>query len=304
MDQGHLRLGRVEVLVLDEADHMLDLGFLPDVKKIIAACPKRRQTLLFSATMPPPIAALAARILTTPEKVFVTPAASTVEEVEQRVHFVARAQKSELLARLLRDPLVERVLVFTRTKRGADRVARRLGQDGIAAAAIHGNRSQNARERTLLAFRRGKTRVLVATDIAARGIDVDGITHVINFDVPNVPESYVHRIGRTARAGAKGVAVTLCDAEERAYLRDIERLTGRKLRVMEGEFEPERPERTVRSNDKRTHGRGRPARAGRSAGPDRHTEPRRRSAPSRVRELSTESPRSGARFAFGTGLDR
>jgi len=232
MQQGHARLGGLEILVLDEADQMLDLGFLPDVRRILRAVPARRQTLLFSATMPSAIAALAEGILTKPVKVVVTPAASTVDEVEQRVHYVDRSGKPGLLARVLSEPGVERALVFTRTKRGADRVARRLADYGIRAEAIHGDKSQGNRERTLLGFRDGRTRVLVATDIAARGIDVDGITHVVNYELPNVPESYVHRIGRTARAGATGVAISLCDGEERAFLRDIERLIRRRIEVV------------------------------------------------------------------------
>ena len=234
MGQGHIRLDRVEVPVLDEADQMLDLGFLPDVRRILRAVPARRQTLLFSATMPPAIAALAEGILTRPVRVFVTPAASTVDAVDQHVHFVERSGKAALLHRLLEDPAVERALVFTRTKRGADRVAQGLVRNGTRAEAIHGNKSQKSRERALESFRRGRTLVLVATDIAARGIDVEGITHVVNYELPNVPESYVHRIGRTARAGATGVAISLCDGEERAYLRDIERLIRREVRVAGG----------------------------------------------------------------------
>jgi ATP-dependent RNA helicase RhlE len=229
MGQGHLRLDRVEVLVLDEADHMLDLGFIPDVRKVLAVVPRKRQTLFFSATMPPPIAKLASTILSDPAEVTVTPVASSVELIEQSVHFVDKAGKPRLLAQILSDKAVESALVFTRTKRGADRVAKRLGQDGIPAEAIHGNKSQNNRERTLEGFRAGRIRVLVATDIAARGIDVDGITHVVNFELPNVPESYVHRIGRTGRAGASGIAISLCDAEERPLLRDIEKLIRREL---------------------------------------------------------------------------
>jgi ATP-dependent RNA helicase RhlE len=230
-EQGHVRLDQVEILVLDEADHMLDLGFLPDVRRILAALRSRRQTLLFSATMPGPIAELAERFLTRPVKVFVTPAASTVDSVEQRVQHVARADKPALLAELLADRAVERALVFTRTKRGADKVARNLVQAGIPATAIHGNKSQGAREKSLAGFRHGRTRILVATDIAARGIDVDGITHVVNYELPDVAETYVHRIGRTARAGASGVAISLCDAAERDALRNIERLIRRSLPV-------------------------------------------------------------------------
>jgi len=219
MDQRRANLSRVEVLVLDEADHMLDLGFIPDVRKIVAAIPRRRQTLLFSATMPAPILGLAESLLVDPVKVYVAPQGSTVEAVEQRVHFVENKGKGDVLADLLRDDEVQRALVFTRTKRGANRVAERLARSGIPAEAIHGNKSQNARTRALEAFRRGHPRVLVATDVAARGIDVDGITHVINYELPEVPETYVHRIGRTARAGASGVAVSLCASDERDQLR-------------------------------------------------------------------------------------
>jgi ATP-dependent RNA helicase RhlE len=237
MAQGLVRLDGVEIFVLDEADRMLDMGFIHDVRRIIAALPARRQTLLFSATLPDDIGALARNILRNPLRVSVTPAATTVEAIEQSIHFVARADKRELLDQVLRGAGVVRALVFTRTKRGANRVATQLGKSGIAAAAIHGNKSQGARERALEDFRQGRVPVLVATDIAARGIDVDGISHVVNYDLPNVPESYVHRIGRTGRAGAAGVAISFCDAEERAYLRDIERLIQRRIPVA-GDHEP------------------------------------------------------------------
>jgi ATP-dependent RNA helicase RhlE len=232
VDRRALSLREVEILVLDEADQMLDLGFIHALKRIVKLLPAKRQSLFFSATMPKTIASLADEFLSDPAKVAVTPVATTVERVEQRVMFVPAAQKQALLAAVLRDPAIERVLVFTRTKHGADKVVRGLDREGIAAAAIHGNKSQPQRERALAAFRAGKSRVLVATDIAARGIDVDGVTHVINFELPNVPESYVHRIGRTARAGADGVALSFCNEEERAYLRDIERLTRLKVPVM------------------------------------------------------------------------
>ena len=231
-DSGWLSLARVEALVLDEADRMLDLGFIPALRRIMTLLPKVRQTLLFSATMPPAIAALAERYLTDPLKVFVAPPAATVERVKQHVVFVPGERKRDLLAGLLRDPAFARVLVFTRTKHGADRVVRHLGASGIAASAIHGNKSQPQRERALAGFRDGAARVLVATDIAARGIDVEAVSHVINFELPNVPEDYVHRIGRTARAGAGGVAIAFCSDEEKAHLRDIERLIRRPLRVM------------------------------------------------------------------------
>ena len=219
-----LRLGDVECLVLDEADRMLDMGFIHDIRQIVAKLPANRQTLMFSATMPRAIAELAAHMLRDPVKVAVTPEVTTAEKVEQRVIRVDRAAKSSILIDVLRRETIDRALVFTRTKHGADKVVRSLNKAGIAAEAIHGNKSQNQRERVLAAFRRGDVTTLVATDIAARGIDVDGISHVVNFDVPNVPETYVHRIGRTARAGAAGVAISLCDGEEVAFLRDIEKL--------------------------------------------------------------------------------
>ena len=219
-----LRLNGVECFVLDEADRMLDMGFINDIRKIVAKLPRERQTLMFSATMPRAIADLAAQMLRDPAKVAVTPVATTAERIAQSVIRVDRAAKHEILVEVLRNETVDRVLVFTRTKHGADKVVRRLVQSGIAAEAIHGNKSQGQRERALSAFRDGKVKTLVATDIAARGIDVDGISHVVNFDLPNVPETYVHRIGRTARAGAEGIAISLCDGEEAAYLRDIEKL--------------------------------------------------------------------------------
>ena len=229
--QGHVVLDGVETVVLDEADRMLDMGFIHDVKKLVALAKNRRQTLLFSATMPPDIARLAAGILRDPIRVEVTPPATTVAIVEQRVVFAERGDKREILCAMLKDPAMARVLVFTRTKHLANRVVEQLGRSGFAADAIHGNKSQSARQRALEAFRTGAVRVLVATDIAARGIDIDGITHVVNYELPNVPDTYVHRIGRTARAGAGGTAISLCDGEERAYLRDIERLIGQKVPV-------------------------------------------------------------------------
>jgi ATP-dependent RNA helicase RhlE len=231
IDTGSLTLSRVQVLVLDEADRMLDLGFIHALRRIVKLVPQQRQTLLFSATMPKAIAALAEQYLTDPVKVVPTPAAMTVERVEQSVVFASNDRKRSLLTSFLRDPAFGRVLVFTRTKHGADRVVRHLDDSGITAAAIHGNKSQSQRERALAAFRTGDARVLVATDVAARGIDVEGVSHVINFELPNVPEDYVHRIGRTARAGAAGVAMAFCSDEERPYLHDIEKLTRRSIRV-------------------------------------------------------------------------
>ena len=234
MTQRQLGLGKVEFFVLDEGDRMLDMGFVRDVRKIVAALPKKRQSLLFSATMPHEVARLSSEILTDPVRVEVTPQATPVERIEQSIYHVATAGKGALLASILNDPALSRVLVFTRTKHRANRVAAQLGKSGVDAEAIHGNKSQGARQRALERFRAGHARVLVATDIVARGIDVDGVTHVINYELPNEPESYVHRIGRTARAGAGGIAFSFCDPAERGYLRDIEKLTKRPLTVNGG----------------------------------------------------------------------
>jgi ATP-dependent RNA helicase RhlE len=233
MAQGHARFDALEVLVLDEADRMLDMGFIEPIRRVIAALPRRRQNLMFSATMPPEIRKLAGAILVDPVEVAVAPVASTADRVAQWVLHVGSNDKRGLLREVLRDPAMTRVLVFTRTKRGANRVAEQLDRNGVRAEAIHGNKSQNARQKALDGFKAGRTRVLVATDIAARGIDVDGITHVINFEIPNEPETYVHRIGRTARAGAAGVALSFCASEERGALRDIERLIRTPVRVVE-----------------------------------------------------------------------
>ena len=232
IQDGHVRLEKTAIFVLDEGDRMLDMGFIQPVRRIAKLLPKTRQTLLFSATMPDEIARLAGELLHRPERVEVTPKVVTVDRIEQSVRFADSNAKRGLLVQILRDPALTRVIVFTRTKHGADKVVRHLGHSGIAAEAIHGNKSQNARQRALLNFRNGKVRVLVATDIAARGIDVDGITHVVNYELPNVPESYVHRIGRTARAGAGGAAIAFCAPDEREYLRDIEKLIGRRLQVV------------------------------------------------------------------------
>ena len=244
VDGKMLRLDQVEHFVLDEADQMLDLGFIHSIRRVVPMLPHRRQTLFFSATMPKAIKDLADTMLTDPAMVAVTPVAKTADRVEQSVVFVEQAGKRAVLAEILKTPDMDRALVFTRTKHGADKVVRQLEQDGVEAAAIHGNKSQPQRERALGAFRTGHIKVLVATDIAARGIDVDGVSHVVNHDVPNVPESYVHRIGRTARAGAAGIAVSLVANDERAYLRDIERLIRQQIpatdrRSDEGRAEPE-----------------------------------------------------------------
>jgi ATP-dependent RNA helicase RhlE len=232
-NQRHVRLDQVSILVLDEADRMLDMGFIHDVRKIVSLCRRERQTLLFSATMPPPIAKLAHDILHEPIRVDIAPAKIAVDRIRQQVFFVGAKEKRALLEALLADRDMNRVLVFTRTKRGADRVCRNMVQAGFAAVALHGNKAQNARVRALDAFRNGNVRVLVATDIAARGIDVPNISHVINYELPNEPESYVHRIGRTARAGAAGAAVSFCDQNERPYLQAIERLMRSQVPVGE-----------------------------------------------------------------------
>ncbi|WP_207483219.1 DEAD/DEAH box helicase [Arenibaculum pallidiluteum] len=233
LSQGMAKLDAVEIFVLDEADRMLDMGFIRDVRKIVALVPKKRQTMLFSATMPDAVSELAASLLTDPARVEVTPPATTVERIEQKVLFVDKGNKRHLLADLFRDPAMTRAIVFSRTKHGANRVAEYLEKAGVQAAAIHGNKSQSARQRALDGFKAGQVRALVATDIAARGIDVDGVTHVVNFDLPNEPESYVHRIGRTARAGRDGMALSFCDAEEVDYLRAIEKAIRQPVPVHE-----------------------------------------------------------------------
>ncbi|HFA48588.1 MAG TPA: DEAD/DEAH box helicase [Bacteroidetes bacterium] len=233
MNQGFINLGDIEIFVLDEADRMLDMGFIHDVKKVIKAIPQKRQTLFFSATMPKEIASLASHILTDPVSVAVAPISSTAEKVEQAVYFVDKRKKRHLLLHLLENPEITSALVFSRTKHGANRIAKELSKRGVNAAAIHGNKSQTARQRALKDFKDGRIRVLVATDIAARGIDVENLSHVINFDLPNISETYVHRIGRTGRAGASGIALSFCDTEEKAYLRDIQKLIKKQVPVVE-----------------------------------------------------------------------
>jgi ATP-dependent RNA helicase RhlE len=234
MGQGHIHLDEVGVFVLDEADRMLDMGFIHDVRRVIEKIPEQRQTLLFSATMPDAISRLSQRILRDPIRVEVTPEVMTVERIEQSVLLVEKRDKTRLLAEVLEKPEIKRALVFTRTKHGANKVVKLLGRVDVEAEAIHGNKSQTARQRALANFKAGRTRVLIATDIAARGIDVEGISHVINYDLPNIPESYVHRIGRTARAGADGIAISFCDVDERAFLRDIERLIRQRVDIVHG----------------------------------------------------------------------
>ena len=232
MNQRIIRLNRVEVFVLDEADRMLDMGFIHDVKRIIRTLPQKRQTLLFSATMPEAIQDLSRKILIKPVKVEVGPQATTVDKVAQSIFFVEGTEKRKLLRHILGDSASERVLVFTRTKHRANNLAKQLSRARIPAEAIHGNKSQGARTRALANFKTGRTPILVATDIAARGLDIEAVSHVINFDLPNIPESYVHRVGRTARAGASGIAYSFCDIDEREYLKDIEKLIRQRIPVV------------------------------------------------------------------------
>ena len=266
MNQGFVRLDHIRMLILDEADRMLDMGFVHDVKRIIAKVPARRQTLFFSATMPNEIQQLANSILNNPEKVEVTPQSTTAETIQQELFYVEKTDKKQLLIHLLKDRAIKTALVFTRTKHGADKVVKDLNRVGISAEAIHGNKSQNARQRALANFKNRTTRVLIATDIAARGIDIDELTHVINYELPNIPETYVHRIGRTGRAGADGIAFSFCEAEEIPFLKDIHKLIGRSIPVNEAHPYPMSPTFVAKQMDPATKHNSAPPKQQHSSG--------------------------------------
>ena len=308
MEERNVSLDGVEILVLDEADQMLDMGFVVPIRRIIAKLPARRQCLFFSATMPKEIGRLAGELLKDPVKVSVTPSATPVERVRQQVYLVDGKAKRSLLVELFANPELTRTIVFTRTKRSADKVARHLEAAGIDCSAIHGNKSQNQRQAALAAFKASRIRALVATDVAARGIDIDLVTHVVNFELPNVPESYVHRIGRTARAGAEGVAISLCDAEERDYLRDIERLTRQSIPAEDRRNDPSlavtpepargdaRPHGDHR-HDRSQGGKGKPLHRGRHSGNGKRPEHRGY----RTEERSAPRDHRGSRPSDGNG---
>lgn len=309
MDQGHADISRIHFFVLDEADRMLDMGFVHDVKRIISKLPHKRQSLFFSATMPPVIQKLADSILANPAKVEVTPISSTADTINQVIYFVDKGNKNGLLLEILKDKKIDRVLVFTRTKHGADKISRFLSKTGIPTLAIHGNKSQNARQDALGKFKSKAIRVLIATDIAARGIDIDELTHVINYDLPNIPESYVHRIGRTGRAGSDGIAIGFCDAEEKAYLKDIQRLIGKQIPVVaDHPFplmihdvaappKPQRPPRDQRAardpGTQRTSNSGRPARDTRAASAKGNSSSRSGGLPNSGRTQNGSQARKG-----------
>ncbi len=295
MNQGHVRLHRVEIFVLDEADRMLDMGFINDVRKIVAKLPEKKQTLLFSATMPPEIATLAAKLLKNPKRVEVTPQSTTVERIDQKLIFCKKADKYQLLRKILQEDSVELTLVFTRTKHGANKIVDYLNHHQIQCAAIHGNKSQSAREQALDNFKKGKIKVLIATDIAARGIDVQGVSHVVNYDLPVEAESYVHRIGRTARAGKDGVAISFCDETENDALKRIERAIKLRLPsenfvgVPEASVKSSKPQKSYR--DPRAKPNGRPA----SANSEQNTlrpERSQRPAPARAQGQNQGAPRT------------
>jgi len=299
---GHLRLETTRTIVLDEADHMLDLGFVVPIRKIVSRLPKERQNLFFSATMPKEIASLADDMLRDPVTVRVTPEATTAERVTQRVILVDGAAKRDVLLELFSDPSFSRAIVFTRTKRGADRVAQHLAVNAVGASAIHGNKSQNQRQRALEDFRAGRTRALVATDIAARGIDIDGVSHVVNFELPETPEAYVHRIGRTARAGSAGAAVSLCDNSEKPLLKQIERVTRQTLAVVDRRSaggaaaesdSPRRPHEHRRTHQEPGRAARHPAKPGEHARPPQQQQQRRRGKPG-SRRPEHSAPRSFA----------
>jgi ATP-dependent RNA helicase RhlE len=255
VQQKQVRLDAVSTFIVDEADRMLDMGFIRDVRKLVAFIPKQRQSMLFSATMPEDIARLVGEMMNNPEKIEIAPQGKTADRVAQKLFFVPMPQKRQLLSELLKDAAMNKVIVFTRTKHGANRVAEHLSKTGVVAEAIHGNKSQNARQRALDLFKTGKARVLVATDIAARGIDVDNISHVVNFELPNEPESYVHRIGRTARAGGEGIAISFCDSSERGYLKDIERVIRMKIEPIAHNLPDLTPEQKAQQDEpRRPHG--------------------------------------------------
>lgn len=325
-NQRQVDLRKVKTLVLDEADHMLDIGFLPDIKRIIAMLPKQRQTLLFSATMPNKIRDLTSEYLHDPVRVSVAPVAKTADKIDQAVMYVPRPSKIVAMAHLAREHQGKRIIVFTRTKRGADKVARRLGAEGHGAAAIHGNKSQNNRDRALEAFRDGSVPILIATDIAARGIDIPDVGLVVNYELPNVPEVYVHRIGRTARAGASGMSVSLCDSDEKPYLKDIERLIKRDIPVIstpalppvkalpKGPKKPKpvqgrnddqqtkpKPKRNRRRKPKNAQGRGQGGKAiGNQAGePRKQTNKNRRNRPQNNRGKAQDANAGGGKPGGG-----
>ena len=291
MQQGHIDLRDVEIFVLDEADRMLDMGFLPALKQIIAKLPRERQSLFFSATLPPKIRELAAELLFQPVSVNVTPKSTSVELIEQRVKLVDRGNKLASLREVLAGDDVDRVIVFTRTKHGANGLAKKLAAGGIQSAAIHGNKTQNARQQALDSFRKKLVTVLVATDVAARGIDIDGVTHVINYDMPVEPESYVHRIGRTGRAGADGIAISFCTADEHPELRAIEKLIGQRLRIEnpDARFESADPSPTREGGSRKTNRGGR-TNSRRSKGGDQQRQSSRAKQPSRSRGPAKRQP--------------
>ena len=289
--QGHIKLDTVSTLIVDEADRMLDMGFIRDVRRIVSMLPRQRQSMLFSATMPDDVVKLVGDMLKNPQRVEVAPQSKPIERIEQHVVFADMKQKRQLLAHLLGDSAFKRVIVLTRTKHGANKVADVLGKSGFVAEAIHGNKSQNARQRALERFRRGEAPILVATDIAARGIDIDEVSHVINFELPNEPESYVHRIGRTARAGASGVAISLVDGAERGLLKQIERITRQTLKVMEPAGFEYTPANDDRRQDERPRQEHRPG----------HNQGQRQGQP---KPNSGKSRRPRRRFANGDGPNR